>query len=224
MVEAVVAGAAWTHSATRIACTTATRPPAASIRAPSSARRDPRVARAGTRLGEECGMARPDLPEGDQPSLVTASEVGAVPIAAGHTESVRDRVAHLRERAERHESRDRGPARGLGVDRHRARGPRARRPERGRRAGGGGGVPPLHVPGSLCLRHGDRVSGWPRPRPDRIPGDAARSAGIGGLFATRSQHEHPFVGEPAVSRWSSAGSPWPSRRARSSGSCGSCIA
>jgi uncharacterized BrkB/YihY/UPF0761 family membrane protein len=51
--------------------------------------------------GEECGMATADDPGEDRSGPAGATELSGVPVAPATRESVRDRVTHLRERAER---------------------------------------------------------------------------------------------------------------------------
>jgi uncharacterized BrkB/YihY/UPF0761 family membrane protein len=127
------------------------------------------------RLGEECGMDHRDLPEAAEPG-------GPLAPPPDH-ESVRDRVAHLRERAERTKA---------GIE--------ARREESAsiatvleaieRDAQSGGGVLAAAVafrlfmflvPYAFVMVTG---FGLASTAAGQDPGDAARSAGISGLFAT----------------------------------------
>ena len=74
-------------------------------------------------------------------------------------------------------------------------------PDRWRRAGGSGGVPPLHVPGALRIRHGDRLRvGVDRGR----TGSGGRRPLCGHRRASRQcgrQHQHPVLVEPHRRGW-----------------------
>ena len=163
------------------------------------------------RLGEECGMDRRDLPE--------TAESSGPPAPPPDHESVRERVAHLRERAERTKA---------GIE--------ARREESAsiatvleaieRDAQAGGGVLAAAVafrlfmflvPYAFVMVTG---FGLASTAAGQDPGDAARSAGISGLFATAvSSTSTPSLANRLIAL-TSVGLPWRSRRARSSGPLG----
>jgi uncharacterized BrkB/YihY/UPF0761 family membrane protein len=127
------------------------------------------------RLGEECGMDRRDLPETDGSS--------GPPVPTPDHESVRERVAHLRERAERTKA-------GIEARREQSASIATVFEALERDAQSGGGVLAAAVafrlfmflvPYAFVMVTG---FGLASTAAGQDPGDAARSAGISGLFAT----------------------------------------
>ena len=167
------------------------------------------------RLGGECGMVRRDLPDAVDP--------GGPPAPPPGHESVRDHVAHLRQRAERTKA---------GIE--------ARRQDSAsiatvfeaveRDAQSGGGVLAAAVafrlfmflvPYAFVVVTG---FGLASTAAGRDPGDAARSAGIGGLFAAAiSGTSTPSLANRLIALAVGGFALALTAGARSSGSCGSCI-
>ena len=148
-----------------------------------------------TPLGEECGVAtaddRAEVPEAAAPGGTTSS--GASRPAR---ESVRERVAHLRERAERTRA---------GIEARRADSASIDTAfdavERDAQSGGGVLAAAVAfrlfmflVPYAFVMCTG---FGLASTAAGQDPGDAARSAGIGGLPRVRHQYQHLVAVRPA---------------------------
>ena len=173
-----------------------------------------RVARWGNGLGEECGIDRRDLPDAVEPSGPPASP-------PGH-ESVRDRVAHLRERAERRKAGSKPGAK------TRPRSPPCSRLSSGTPSPGEACSPRRWRSASSCSwfpmpSSWSPGSGWPRRRPGRIPETPPGRLASAGCSPPRSPAPAPLSLANRLIALAVGGSPWRSRRARSSGSSGSSI-
>jgi uncharacterized BrkB/YihY/UPF0761 family membrane protein len=135
------------------------------------------------RLGEECGMAPAEEPGGGRPDLPEGAELSENSVPPPAHGSVRDRVQHLRERAERTRA---------GIEARRADSASIdtafEAVERDAQSGGGVLAAAVAfrlfmflVPYAFVMVTG---FGLASTAAGQDPGDAARSAGISGLFAT----------------------------------------
>ena len=143
----------------------------------------------------------PDAVRGEAPrppDLSESPEPGGSDIPPPALGSVRNRVARLRERAERTRA---------GIEARRADSASIdtafEAVERDAQTGGGvpgsgSGVPPLHVPGSLCLRHRH----WLRTGLDSCRAESERRRPIGryrrAVRQRGRQHQHHVPGQPPL--------------------------
>jgi uncharacterized BrkB/YihY/UPF0761 family membrane protein len=134
-------------------------------------------------VGEECDMATADQPGGERGTRPRVSEPSGIPVTPSSRERIRTRVAHLRERAEQTRA---------GIEARRADSASIdtalEAVERDAQTGGGVLAAALAfrlfmflVPYAFVLSTG---FGLASTAAGQDPGDAARSAGIGGLFAS----------------------------------------
>src|SRR5580704_6187172 len=134
-------------------------------------------------VGEECDMATADPPGGERGTEPDASELSGVPVPLSSRETIRARVAHLRERAERTRA---------GIEARRADSASIDTAldavERDAQSGGGVLAAAVAfrlfmflVPYAFVMCTG---FGLASTAAGQDPGDAARSAGITGLLAS----------------------------------------